>query len=149
MELNEQDLQNNNVEEVNEINEINITSKDMLDAYTKLDLDAKKVEVEMAEFKEAHKEVFNALKVFENKLQEIAGFQQNIQSNLLTYMREHNTEEDSNGTFRVKYTPAYTKKSFDTKKFYEDYAPESAMYKKYVGIINVKDSVKISEVKKK
>ena len=43
MELNEQDLQNNNVEEVNEIN---ITSKDMLDEYTKLDLDAKKVEVE-------------------------------------------------------------------------------------------------------
>ena len=64
MEPNEQDLQNNNVEEVNEIN---ITSKDMLDAYTKLDLDAKKVEVEIAEFKEAHKEVFNALKVFENK----------------------------------------------------------------------------------
>lgn len=146
MEPNEQDLQNNNVEEVNEIN---ITSKDMLDEYTKLDLDAKKVEVEMAEFKEAHKEVFNALKVFENKLQEIASFQQNIQNDLLTYMREHNTEEDSNDTFRVKYTPAYTKKSFDTKKFYEDYAPESAMYKKYVGIINVKDSVKISEVKKK
>lgn len=146
MELNEQDLQNNNVEEVNEIN---ITSKDMLDEYTKLDLDAKKVEVEIAEFKEAHKEVFNALKVFENKLQEIASFQQNIQNDLLTYMREHNTEEDSNDTFRVKYTPAYTKKSFDTKKFYEDYVPESAMYKKYVGIINVKDSVKISEVKKK
>lgn len=146
MEPSEQDLQNNNVEEVNEIN---ITSKDMLDAYTKLDLDAKKVEVEMAEFKEAHKEVFNALKVFENKLQEIASFQQNIQNDLLTYMREHNTEEDSNDIFRVKYTPAYTKKSFDTKKFYEDYAPESAMYKKYVGIINVKDSVKISEVKKK
>lgn len=146
MEPNEQDLQNNNVDEVNEIN---ITSKDMLDEYTKLDLDAKKVEVEIAEFKEAHKEVFNALKVFENKLQEIASFQQNIQNDLLTYMREHNTEEDSNDTFRVKYTPAYTKKSFDTKKFYEDYAPESAMYKKYVGIINVKDSVKISEVKKK
>lgn len=146
MEPSEQDLQNNNVEEVNEIN---ITSKDMLDAYTKLDLDAKKVEVEMAEFKEVHKEVFNALRVFENKLQEIASFQQNIQNDLLTYMREHNTEEDSNDTFRVKYTPAYTKKSFDTKKFYEDYAPESAMYKKYVGIINVKDSVKISEVKKK
>lgn len=146
MEPNEQDLQNNNVEEVNEIN---ITSKDMLDEYTKLDLDAKKVEVEIAEFKEAHKEVFNALRVFENKLQEIASFQQNIQNDLLTYMREHNTEEDSNDTFRVKYTPAYTKKSFDTKKFYEDYAPESAMYKKYVGIINVKDSVKISEVKKK
>lgn len=146
MEPSEQDLQNNNVEEVNEIN---ITSKDMLDEYTKLDLDAKKVEVEIAEFKEAHKEVFNALRVFENKLQEIASFQQNIQNDLLTYMREHNTEEDSNDTFRVKYTPAYTKKSFDTKKFYEDYAPESAMYKKYVGIINVKDSVKISEVKKK
>lgn len=146
MEPNEQDLQNNNVEEVNTIN---ITSKDMLDAYTKLDLDAKKVEVEIAEFKEAHKEVFNALKVFENKLQEIAGFQQNIQSNLLTYMREHNTEEDSNDIFRVKYTPSYTKKNFDTKKFYEDYAPESAMYKKYVGITTVKDSVKISEVKKK
>lgn len=146
MEPNEQDLQNNNVEEVNEIN---ITSKDMLDAYTKLDLDAKKVEVEIAEFKEAHKEVFNALKVFENKLQEIAGFQQNIQSNLLTYMREHNIEEDSNDIFRVKYTPSYTKKNFDTKKFYEDYAPESAMYKKYVGITTVKDSVKISEVKKK
>ena len=146
MESNEQDLQNNNVEEVNEIN---ITSKDMLDAYTKLDLDAKKVEVEIAEFKEAHKEVFNALKVFENKLQEIAGFQQNIQSNLLTYMREHNTEEDSNDIFRVKYTPSYTKKNFDTKKFYEDYAPESVMYKKYVGITTVKDSVKISEVKKK
>ena len=146
MEPNEQDLQNNNVEEVNEIN---ITSKDMLDAYTKLDLDAKKVEVEIAEFKEAHKEVFNALKVFEDKLQEIAGFQQNIQSNLLTYMREHNIEEDSNDIFRVKYTPSYTKKNFDTKKFYEDYAPESAMYKKYVGITTVKDSVKISEVKKK
>ena len=146
MEPNEQDLQNNNVEEVNEIN---ITSKDMLDAYTKLDLDAKKVEVEIAEFKEAHKEVFNALKVFENKLQEIADFQQNIQSNLLTYMREHNTEEDSNDIFRVKYTPSYTKKNFDTKKFYEDYAPESAMYKKYVGTTTVKDSIKISEVKKK
>lgn len=146
MEPNEQDLQNNNVEEVNEIN---ITSKDMLDAYTKLDLDAKKVEVEIAEFKEAHKEVFNALKVFEDKLQEIADFQQNIQSNLLTYMREHNIEEDSNDIFRVKYTPSYTKKNFDTKKFYEDYAPESAMYKKYVGITTVKDSVKISEVKKK
>ena len=133
MEPNEQDLQNNNVEEVNEIN---ITSKDMLDAYTKLDLDAKKVEVEIAEFKEAHKEVFNALKVFEDKLQEIAGFQQNI-------------EEDSNDIFRVKYTPSYTKKNFDTKKFYEDYAPESAMYKKYVGTTTVKDSIKISEVKKK
>ena len=146
MEPNEQDLQNNNVEEVNEIN---ITSKDMLEEYTKLDSDAKKVEVEIAEFKEAHKEVFNALKVFENKLQEIAGFQQNIQSNLLTYMREHNTEEDSNDIFRVKYTPSYTKKNFDTKKFYEDYAPESAMYKKYVGTTTVKDSIKISEVKKK
>lgn len=145
MEPNEQDLQNS----VEEVNEINITSKDMLDAYTKLDLDAKKVEVEIAEFKEAHKEVFDALKVFENKLQEIAGFQQNIQSNLLTYMREHNTEEDSNDIFRVKYTPSYTKKNFDTKKFYEDYAPESAMYKKYVGTTIVKDSVKISEVKKK
>lgn len=146
MEPNEQDLQNNNIEEVNTIN---ITSKDMLDAYTKLDLDAKKVEIEIAEFKEAHKEVFDALKLFENKLQEIASFQQNIQSNLLTYMREHNTEEDSNDIFRVKYTPSYTKKNFDTKKFYEDYAPESAMYKKYVGITTVKDSVKISEVKKK
>lgn len=137
------------MEEDIKVEEIEITSIDMLNEYSKLDLEAKKVQVEIAEFKEAHKEIFDILNQFNNKLLEISNSQSNIADNLLAYMREHNVTDDDNGQFKAKYTPAYTKKNFDTKKFYEDYAPESAMYKKYVGITNVKDSVKISEVKKK
>ena len=64
-------------------------------------------------------------------------------------MREANIPQEVGVRFTAKYTAPYTKKNFDTKKFYEDYTPDTAMYKKYVGVTNVSDSIKISETKKK
>ena len=64
-------------------------------------------------------------------------------------MRENNIPEEVGIRFKAKYTAPYTKKNFNTKLFYEDYAEDTAMYKKYVGITNVSDSIKITEVKSK
>ena len=64
-------------------------------------------------------------------------------------MREANQKDEFNERFKVHYTAPSVRKNFDTKQFYEDYAEDTAMYKKYVKITSVKDGIKISEVKNK
>ena len=126
-----------------------VTPKDVLNKYTNLDLELQKAYIEETEFIEKYKEVFSKYQEIQDKIKSIQEEQSDVKEELKDKMREYNLNEESNDRFIAKYTAPYSKKNFDTKQFYEDYAPDTAMYKKYVKTINVKDSVKINEVKKK
>lgn len=123
------------------------TAKDILNRYTEIDLEIQKVRIQQSDFMLAHADIFDKFNQMNAKIEEFKKDQDKVQEELLTKMRETNLPEESNNRFKAKYTAPSIRKNFDTKKFYEDYKENTAMYKKYVGITNVKDSIKISEVK--
>ena len=123
--------------------------KDLLNRYTEIEIEIQRNFVEESDFIAKYKEIFEAYYSIQAKTEEFRKEQEEIKAKLKDRMRETNTPEESNDRFIAKYTAPYTKKNFNTKQFYEDYAPDTAMYKKYVGITNVSESIKISEVKKK
>ena len=122
---------------------------DLLQKYTDLDLEISKVIIEQEEFYKANKDLFTKYENFANRIEKIREQQDETKEELKKVMRENNIPEEVGIRFKAKYTAPYTKKNFNTKLFYEDYAEDTAMYKKYVGITNVSDSIKITEVKKK
>lgn len=122
---------------------------DLLQKYTDLDLEISKVIIEQEEFYKANKDLFTKYENFANRIEKIREQQDETKEELKKVMRENNIPEEVGIRFKAKYTAPYTKKNFNTKLFYEDYAEDTAMYKKYVGISNVSDSIKITEVKKK
>ena len=136
------------VDEVEE-EEKKVTTKSLLDDYTKLDLDKQKNNIEEAEFKEKYKEIFNAYDKILEARKSIEDKQNELKDEMLVKMREANQKDEFNERFKVHYTAPSVRKNFDTKQFYEDYAEDTAMYKKYVKITSVKDGIKISEVKNK
>lgn len=136
------------VDEVEE-EEKKVTTKSLLDDYTKLDLDKQKNNIEEAEFKEKYKEIFDAYDKILEARKSIEDKQNKLKDDMLVKMRESNQKDEFNERFKVHYTAPSVRKNFDTKQFYEDYAEDTAMYKKYVKITSVKDGIKISEVKNK
>lgn len=122
---------------------------DLLQKYTDLDLEISKVIIEQEEFYKANKDLFAKYENFANRIEKIREQQDETKEELKKVMRENNIPEEIGIRFKAKYTAPYTKKNFNTKLFYEDYAEDTAMYKKYVGITNVSDSIKITEVKSK
>ena len=136
------------VDEVEE-EEKKVTTKSLLDDYTKLDLDKQKNNIEEAEFKEKYKEIFDAYDKILEARKSIEDKQNELKDEMLVKMREANQKDEFNERFKVHYTAPSVRKSFDTKQFYEDYAEDTAMYKKYVKTTSVKDGIKISEVKNK
>lgn len=134
------------VDEVEE-EEKKVTTKSLLDDYTKLDLDKQKNNIEEAEFKEKYKEIFDAYDKILEARKSIEDKQNELKDEMLVKMREANQKDEFNERFKVHYTAPSVRKNFDTKQFYEDYAEDTAMYKKYVKITSVKDGIKISEVK--
>lgn len=136
------------VDEVEE-EEKKVTTKSLLDDYTKLDLDKQKNNIEEAEFKEKYKEIFDAYDKILEARKSIEDKQNELKDEMLVKMREANQKDEFNERFKVHYTAPSVRKNFDTKQFYEDYAEDTAMYKKYVKITSVKDGIKISEVKNK
>lgn len=122
---------------------------DLLQKYTDLDLEISKVIIEQEEFYKANKDLFAKYENFANRIEKIREQQDETKEELKKVMRENNIPEEVGIRFKAKYTAPYTKKNFNTKLFYEDYAEDTAMYKKYVGITNVSDSIKITEVKSK
>lgn len=136
------------VDEVEE-EEKKVTTKSLLDDYTKLDLDKQKNNIEEAEFKEKYKEIFDAYDKILEARKSIEDKQNELKDEMLVKMREANQKDEFNERFKVHYTAPSIRKNFDTKQFYEDYAEDTAMYKKYVKITSVKDGIKISEVKNK
>lgn len=124
-------------------------SADLLQKYTDLDLEISKVIIEQEEFYKANKDLFAKYENFANRIEKIREQQDETKEELKKVMRENNIPEEIGIRFKAKYTAPYTKKNFNTKLFYEDYAEDTAMYKKYVGITNVSDSIKITEVKSK
>ena len=136
------------VDEVEE-EEKKVTTKSLLDDYTKLDLDKQKNNIEEAKFKEKYKEIFDAYDKILEARKSIEDKQNELKDEMLVKMREANQKDEFNERFKVHYTAPSVRKNFDTKQFYEDYAEDTAMYKKYVKITSVKDGIKISEVKNK
>lgn len=136
------------VDEVEE-EEKKVTTKSLLDDYTKLDLDKQKNNIEEAEFKEKYKEIFDAYDKILEARKSIEDKQNELKDEMLVKMREANQKDEFNERFKVHYTAPSVRKNFDTKQFYEDYTEDTAMYKKYVKITSVKDGIKISEVKNK
>lgn len=136
------------VESSKVIEEENSPAK-LLQRYTDIDLEISKVIIEQDEFIKANKEVFDKINEMNDKIKQFKEEQDKVKVELKNSMREANSKEEIGIRFIAKYTAPFTKKNFDTKKFYEDYAPDTAMYKKYVGVTNVSDSIKITEVKNK
>ncbi len=133
--------------------EIDNTEQDitdtLLEKYTELDLEISKVVLEQEQYRKEHKEVFDKMKEYEDKIAKIEQQQEAVKGDLKTKMRELNKKEIIGIRFTAKYTAPYTRKKFDTDQFYKDYAEDTAMYKKYVSTTNVSESIKISETKKK
>ena len=144
-----EDLKHAKVVEEVEIEETEVTTKSLLDDYTKLDLEKQKSNIEEAEFKKKYKEIFDAYDKILEARKAIEDKQNKLKDDMLVKMRESNQKDEFNERFKVHYTAPSVRKNFDTKQFYEDYAEDTAMYKKYVKITSVKDGIKISEVKNK
>lgn len=124
-------------------------SADLLQKYTALDLEISKVIIEQEEFYKTNRELFAKYEEFSNRISSFKEKQDEVIEDLKKVMRENNIPEEIGIRFRAKYTAPYTKKKFNTKQFYEDYTEDTAMYKKYVEITNVSDSIRITEVKSK
>ena len=144
-----EDLKHTKIVDEVEEEEKKVTTKSLLDDYTKLDLDKQKNNIEEAEFKEKYKEIFDAYDKILEARKAIEDKQNKLKDDMLVKMRESNQKDEFNERFKVHYTAPSVRKSFDTKQFYEDYAEDTAMYKKYVKTTSVKDGIKISEVKNK
>ena len=143
-----EDLKHAKIVEEVETEETEVTTKSLLDDYTKLDLEKQKSNIEEAEFKKKYKEIFDAYDKILEARKAIEDKQNKLKDDMLVKMRESNQKDELNERFKVHYTAPSIRKNFDTKQFYEDYAEDTAMYKKYVKTTSVKDSIKISEVKK-
>lgn len=144
-----EDLKHAKIVDEVETEETEVTTKSLLDEYTELDLEKQKSNIEEAEFKKKYKEVFDAYDKILEARKAIEDKQNKLKDDMLVKMRESNQKDEFNERFKVHYTAPSVRKSFDTKQFYEDYAEDTAMYKKYVKTISVKDGIKISEVKNK
>lgn len=138
--------------EVTPLIELDLEKADMdglLQTYTELDLEISKLIIAQEEFRKAHLDTFKEYEDFSKKMDLIREQQDALKGSLKQRMREENQKEVIGIRFTAKYTAPYTKKKFETDKFYADYAPDTAMYKRYVSTTNVSDSIKISENKAK
>ena len=124
-------------------------AKELLNLFTNLHLDIQKTYIEENEFIEKYKDIFDEYQKILDKRSALEKKQSEVKEDILVKMREDNIKEESNNRFKVKYTAPFTKKKFDTKTFYEDYAEDTAMYKKYVTNTIVTDKITISEIKDK
>lgn len=140
------------MEDNNSKNEVLVTeenSKDLakkaLKEYSDLDLDINDVDRQIWLIKEANAEVFEKIEKLQDIKSKYLQKQSEISESMKVIMREGNMSDFDYNNFVAKYTAPSVRKKFDTAQFYKDYAPDTAMYKKYVGTTSVSDSVKITK----
>ena len=126
--------------------EVNLRTPDaILNDYTKLDLDNKKVDVEMEEFKQKYKAVFEEFQTILDKKNLNIEKQLALKDELTESLQNTGTKSIANDNFKATFVAATTKSTFDRKGFEAKYP---VLCKQFLKYSDVKAYVKISEVKK-
>lgn len=105
----------------------------------------KKLEKELAAF-EIMNQDNEILKQYIKMLKDLEEANKGIEESKKTLYEEMLAEDESKyecDEFKVTLKKPYTKREFNSEAFYEDYAPNSRMYKKYVNEKEVKGNVTI------
>lgn len=86
-------------------------------------------------------QLVNTIVGIEEELSSLSEIQKGYKEKLKTAMRENGVKSWDAGRLRVSYTPSSQSKSFDSKKFQEEY-PE--LYSKYVKSTTKVDSIRVT-----
>lgn len=121
------------------------TPEAILNDYTKLNLEAEKIQLSIEEFKAQHADIFKVLEDFNKELELAKEKQDGLKEELVGSMNDTNIKNISNDKFKVTYVAATQKSTFDRKAFETKYP---VLCKQFLKYSDVKAYVKISEVKK-
>ena len=125
--------------------EDNETEMDLAKEYIEYENQKESIKSDIEKFKLEHSEIFAKLQEYEDKIKEIEGQEDIIKIKLLDKITE---KFEYLGYSFVKVITEI-KRSFNAKRFYEDYQPTSRLYKKYVTETEVNPYVRITKLKQK
>jgi len=150
-EENTQDIQeiSNNInllDETEKESEVNVrTPETILNDYTKLNLEAEKIQLSIEEFKAKYAHIFKVLDEYQKQITLNSEKQQAIKEELTESLGNMNIKNVSNDMFKVTYVAATQKSTFDRKAFETKYP---VLCKQFLKYSDVKAYIKITGVKK-
>lgn len=126
--------------------EVNLrTPEIILNDYTKLNLEAEKIQLSIEEFKAKYAHIFKVLDEFQKQIDLNNEKQQALKEELTESLGNMNMKNVSNNTFKVTYVAATQKSTFDRKAFETKYP---VLCKQFLKYSDVKAYIKITGVKK-
>lgn len=119
------------------------TAQDLAKEYVNLEREKTKIDERLEDFKLEHQEIFDTIEAILEEKKVLEEQQNEIKSKLLDKISE---KFELLGYSFVKVITE-VKRSFNTKKFYEDHQPTSRLYKKYVTETSVEPYIRITKLK--
>lgn len=117
----------------------------ILDDYSILDLDSKKIDLEIDVFKAKHQDIFDEFQKFLDRKSEIIEKQSTLKEELLESLENAGLPNVENKQFRATYVAATVRHTFDSKKFKLKYP---VLYDTFTTKSDVKAYIKMTELKK-
>lgn len=121
------------------------TAQDLAKEYVDLEREKTKIDEKLEDFKLEHQEIFDTIESILSEKKELEEQQNVIKTKLLDKITE---KFELLGYSFVKVVTE-VKRTFDSKKFYQDHLPTSRLYKKYVKESTVEPYVRITKLKGK
>ena len=121
------------------------TAQDLAKEYVDLEREKTKIDEKLEDFKLEHQEIFDTIESILLEKKELEEQQNVIKTKLLNKITE---KFELLGYSFVKVVTE-VKRTFDSKKFYQDHLPTSRLYKKYVKESTVEPYVRITKLKSK
>ncbi len=121
------------------------TAQDLAKEYVNLEREKTKLNEKIEDFKLQHQEIFDTIEAIEGERKVLEEQQEEIKTKLLSKIGE---KFELLGYSFVKVVTEI-KRTFNSKKFYEDHLPTSRLYKKYVTESAVNPYIRITKLKGK
>lgn len=117
----------------------------ILDDYTMLDLDNQKIDIEIEQFKQKNKAIFDEYQAMLDKINLNNSKQLELKEELLDSLENAGLPNIVNKRFKATYIAATKRHKFESDKFKKKYP---VLYEQFTSTTDVKAYIKISEVKK-
>lgn len=118
----------------------------ILKEYSDYEVQIKNIQNDIDKFKEENKEVFEKLDLLNSNINDLLEKQANLKPELTESMKNAGLKKLENSMLKVTFVEATTRETFDKDKFKNKYP---VLFKEFISLSNVKEYIKISEVKKK
>lgn len=145
LELQKSQEQVNLLDNTESVPEINLRApSEVLNEYSNYERTNQKVQREIDEFKEKHKEVFEAYQALLDIIKDNETKQTNLKEELTESMQNAGLKTLSDDLFKVTFVAATTRNNFDTTSFKTKYP---VLFQQFTKVSDVKAYVKISGTK--